>query len=109
MQHLQPMRHTPQTPRADTPCTPGITRRQRLMGSVGMVAGGLAGGTVPAQASSQNATPWHVRPLQRRVVARYDQVSSHPHTAVNRQSIAQTVLREKQLLRRINLLATPAT
>lgn len=42
-------------------------------------------------------------------LARYDQTLSYLDTAGYRQSIAQTVLREKQLLRRINLLATPAS
>ena len=42
-------------------------------------------------------------------LARYDQTLSYLDTAGYRQSIAQTVMREKQLLRRINLLATPAS
>lgn len=42
-------------------------------------------------------------------LARYDQALIYLDTAAYRQSIVQTVAREKQLLKRINLLATPAT
>ena len=41
-------------------------------------------------------------------LARYDQALIYLDTAAYRQSIVQTVAREKQLLKRINLLATPA-
>ena len=42
-------------------------------------------------------------------LARYDQSLSYLDTAAYRQSINQTVAREKQLLKRINLLAAPAS
>lgn len=41
-------------------------------------------------------------------LARYDQALIYLDTAAYRQSIVQTVAREKQLLKRINLLAAPA-
>ncbi|HRK37802.1 MAG TPA: tripartite tricarboxylate transporter substrate binding protein [Burkholderiaceae bacterium] len=41
-------------------------------------------------------------------LARYDQALSYLDTAAYRQSITQTVARERQLLKRINLLASPA-
>jgi len=41
-------------------------------------------------------------------LARYDQALNYLDTAAYRQSILQTVAREKQLLKRMNLLAAPA-